>query len=119
MGASISSLPARDQPLSEQYRVIAKKWADADSAAHIMEEMKTTTLEQRKCKLIDANPGMAEAKAERLAKAAPDWEEYVRHMCKARSQANLLRQQLEYIRMKFSEWQSAEANARQEGRLNR
>jgi hypothetical protein len=38
-------------------------------------------------------------------------------MVKAREHASLLKVQLEYIRMKFSEWQSAEATRRAEMRL--
>jgi hypothetical protein len=38
-------------------------------------------------------------------------------MVDARTEANLKKLQVEFLRMKFSEWQSAEANARSERRL--
>ena len=38
-------------------------------------------------------------------------------MVDTRTKANLKKVQLEYLRMKHSEWQSAEANARSERRL--
>ena len=60
---------------------------------------------------------MAENKAERLVKASPEWERYIRDMCAHRGTANLLRQKLEYIRMKHREWIAANADARDERRL--
>ena len=117
MSASISQLPQDQRPLSEQYRLIAKRWANADNAAHILEELKTTALEQRKSNLIEADPTLSETKAERLAKAADDWAKYIRDMCAARGRANLLKQQLKYIEMRHREWIAADANARSERKL--
>jgi len=116
--ARVSELPEAEKPISEKFRVAAKKWAQADSAAHIMEEMKTTTLEQMKTKLIAANAGMAENKAERLVKASKEWEAYIRKMCSFRSSANFLRQEVEYQRMRHREWVGANADARAEQRLS-
>src|SRR5262245_15760748 len=117
MSARVSSLPAKERPISEQFRIVAKQWAEADAAAHLMEELKTTTLEQKKSAIIEANPGMAENKAERWAKSSDAWEQYIRSMCAHRSTANLLRQKLEYLRMKHREWIASNADARDERRL--
>ena len=38
-------------PLSEQYRLIAKKWVDAKAAADLLEESKTAVLSQRMVKV--------------------------------------------------------------------
>lgn len=100
-------------PLSEQFRIIAKKWVEADSAASILEETKSAVLSQRMAALGD----MPVSKAEMTVKASPEWSDHVTEMVKAREQASLLKVQLEYIRMKFSEWQSAEATRRAEMRL--
>jgi len=100
-------------PLSEQFRIIAKKWVEADSAASILEETKSAVLSQRMAALGD----MPVSKAEMTVKASPEWSDHVTAMVKAREQASLLKVQLEYIRMKFSEWQSAEATRRAEMRL--
>lgn len=113
----VRELPARDRPISEQFRLVAREWADQENAAHILEELKTTTLEQRKSIIIAANPGLAENKAERLAKASPEWEQYIRSMCEARGKANLLRQKMKYIEMRHREWIAGDANARAERKL--
>ena len=52
-----------------------------------------------------------------MVKASLDWEEYVTKMVKAREAANLLKVNLEYIRMRSMEWQSHEASKRVEARL--
>lgn len=100
-------------PLSEQYRLIAKKWVDAKAAADLLEESKTAVLSQRM-----ANSGeQTVSKAEMLVKASPDWHEYLTQMIDARKTANMLKVQLEYIQMQFNEWQSAEATRRAEMKL--
>jgi hypothetical protein len=100
-------------PISEQFRVIAKKWVDADSAAHMLEETKSAFLNQ----LMLAQGEMAVSKAEMNVKASAEWKEYVESMVNARKTANLLKVQLEYIRMQFYEWQSHNANKRAEMKL--
>jgi len=117
MIASVTDLPLEEQPISEQYRVAADEWADAENAAHLLEELKTTTLEQKKCELIDRDPKMSEAKAERLVKASEDWELYLYDMCQARAAATFLKQKLRVIEMKHREWIDGNASARQEMRL--
>jgi|SRR5215467_5813142 len=106
-----------DWPISEQYRVLAEQWSDLDAAATIMEELKSTTLEQRKTELLKSNPGLAENKAERHVKSSPEWEQYIRSMCVKRAAANKVKQKLEYLRMRHREWIGKNADARQEMRL--
>lgn len=100
-------------PISEQFRVIAKKWVDADSAANMLEETKSAFLNQ----LMLAQGEMAVSKAEMNVKASAEWKEYVESMVNARKTANLLKVQLEYIKMQFYEWQSHNANKRAEMKL--
>lgn len=100
-------------PISEQFRIIAKKWVDADSAANMLEETKSAFLNQ----LMLAQGDMAVSKAEMIVKASPEWKEYVESMVNARKAANLLKVQLEYIRMQFYEWQSHNATRRAEMKL--
>ena len=114
MIATVRDLPRDQRPLSEQFRIVSKQWGDADNAAFLMDEMKTTVLAQRKADLISINPKLSDAAAERMVKADPEWEKYIREMCAHRSRANLLRQQLRYIEMRHREWISADANARKE-----
>jgi hypothetical protein len=101
-------------PISEQYRLIAKRWCDADAAANMLEECKGAVL----AKMMAARGDMAVSKAEMLVKASDEWEDYISKMVAARSGAALLKAQLEFIRMRFAEWQSAEASKRAEMRLS-
>ncbi|KPK13981.1 MAG: hypothetical protein AMJ56_00610 [Anaerolineae bacterium SG8_19] len=100
-------------PLSEQFRIVAKKWVDADSAASILEETKSAFLSKSMADLGD----MPVSKAEMTVKASTPWTDYITEMVEARKKAALLKVQLEYIRMQFSEWQSHEATRRAEMKL--
>jgi hypothetical protein len=104
---------AQNRPLSEQYRITAKAWVDADSAARLLEETKTAVLAQRMKALGD----MPAAHSEREVKASPEWSDFISGMVKARTAANLKKVQLEYIKMQFSEYQSFEATKRAEMKL--
>jgi dephospho-CoA kinase len=106
-----------NRPLSEQYRVIAKKWVDLDNAARLLEETKTTVLEERKNALVQQNEKLADNAAERQVKADPEWREWIEAMVKARTAANLAKVQLRYIEMRWSEQQSFEATRRAEMKL--
>ena len=117
--SKITELPQQERPISEEYRIVAKKWIDADAAARIREELKTTTMEQMKQALIEAEGDMPDSHAERRVKASKEWSDYIHGMVEARTDANRLKAQLEYVRMKFSEHQDFNASARAEMRLGR
>jgi hypothetical protein len=102
-----------NEPLSEQFRIVAKEWVDADAAASLLEEMKTATLSQK----MQALGEMPVSKAEMQVKASDEWAAYIDVMTSARKRANLLKMKLEYLRMRFSENQSAEATKRAEMKL--
>jgi hypothetical protein len=117
--AAMHTVPAKEQPISEQFRIVAKQWCDADAAASLMEELKTTTLEKMKSDLIERNGPTPDNTATRLAKCNSEWTDYITQMCKHRAEANRLKCQMEYLRIKFNEWQSIEASARHEMRLSK
>lgn len=102
-----------NQPPSEAYRIAAKDWVEKDSAARLLEETKTAVLAQRMKALGD----MPVAHAEREVKASVEWSEFIKGMVDAKTAANLAKIKAEYYRMKFSEWQSKNANRRAEMRL--
>ena len=108
-------IPERDQPLSEQFRIVAKRWVDADAAANILEDTKSAVLAQK----VSALGDIAVNRAETQVKGSQEWYDYLVKICEARREANLLKMQLEYLRMKFNEWQSANATNRAEMRLGR
>lgn len=103
--------------LADRYSMVAAKWVDEDNAARLLEETKSTTLEQRKNALVAKNPKMADAHAEREVKAAPEWEEWIKAMVNARTRANRLNMALKVIAMRHSEQQSFEATKRAEMKL--
>lgn len=102
-----------NEPLSEQYRVVAKKWVEAEAAASILEDTKSAVLSQQMLALGE----MPVSKAEMLTKANPEWTEHVKKITEARAAANLLKVQLEYLRMKSGEQSSFEATRRAEMKL--
>lgn len=102
-----------DNPISEQFRLVAKDWVEKDAAANLLEETKSARLNQMMMALGD----IPVSHAEREVKSSQDWLTLVTQIVDARKVANLAKVKMEYIRMKFSEWQSAEANARSERRL--
>ncbi len=100
-------------PLSEQYRVVAKAWVDADAAANLLEETKSAML----ARMMLAQGDMPVSRAEMNVKASDEWREFVSRMVEAREKASLMKVKMEYIRMRFHEWQSIEASKRAEMRL--
>lgn len=103
----------QERPLSEQFRLVAKKWVDADAAASLLEETKSAVLSR----MMAAYGDIPVNRAELNVKSSDEWLEFITKMVKAREQAALLKVQLEYIRMRFNEWQSHNATKRAEMRL--
>jgi hypothetical protein len=101
------------RPISEQYRLAAKDWVDKDAAASILEETKSAVLSQRMAALGD----MAVNKAELTVKASEEWADFLKRMVAARTAANMAKVKLEWLRMRFREWQSAAATRRAEMKL--
>lgn len=102
-----------NQMWSEQYRVVAKKWCDADAAATLLEETKSAML----ARLMGAQGDMPVNRAEMNVKAGKDWADFISNMIEARKSATLLKVQMKYLEMKFMEWQSENATKRAEMRL--
>ena len=109
--------PDSNKPYSEQFRITAKLWVDADAAATLLEDTKSAILSERMQELIRNEPGLAINRAEATVKASEEWKDWITGMIEARKKANLLKVQMEYLRMKFNEWQSHEASKRAEMRL--
>ena len=102
-----------NEPLSEQYRIVAKSWVEAEAAASVLEDTKSAVLSQQMLALGE----MPVSKAEMLTKANPEWVEHIKKIVEARAEANLLKVQLEYIKMKSGEQASFEATRRAEMKL--
>ena len=102
-----------NQPWSEQYRVVAKLWVDADAAANLLEETKSAVL----ARLMAKEGDMPVSRAEMNVKASKEWNDFLSSMIDARKQATFLKVKVEYIRMKFMEWNSENATRRAEMKL--
>jgi hypothetical protein len=102
-----------DTPVSEQYRLAALEWADLDNAARMLDEGKTTYLAQQKALLGD----IPDSHAEKQVKASPQWADYIKNMVRTKTLANKARIEVDYLKMKFQEWISADANARVERKM--
>jgi len=100
-------------PLSEQYRIVAKEFVDLEGAARMLEESKSTIRAQQMLALGD----MPVSRAEMRVNASPEFQDYIRKMVEAKTAANRKRLHLKFLEMKFSEWQSENANRRAEMRL--
>ena len=111
--AGIRQLPEREQPVSEQFRVIAKQWVELDGAARFLEDTASAVKSQMMKRLGD----VPAAHAKRDVEASPEWLDHIRKTVSARTAANTKKVHMEFLRMRFSEWQSAEANSRAERRL--
>ncbi len=107
------SEPNHNQPWSEQFRIVAKSWVDAEAAASLLEDTKSAMLAEAMLQLGD----MPVSKAEMFVKGSDKWRDELRSIATHRQVANRLKVQMEYIRMKFMEWQSENATKRAEMRL--
>lgn len=100
-------------PISEQFHKVAEEWCDAEAAASLLEDTKSSVLSQRMVALGD----MAVSKAEMIVKSSVEWTDHIGKMIAARKRANLLKVKMEFLRMRHSEHQSQEANERTMARL--
>jgi hypothetical protein len=108
-----------ERSIVEKFRLVALKYVDADAAASLMEELKSTAMEERKSALIAERGDMADNKAERLVKSSPDWRAYITEMCRLRSVANKYKLQLEVIRMEERQMDREYWHGRSEAKMGR
>jgi hypothetical protein len=106
-----------NQPISEQWHRAARDWVEAEDAAQLLEETKSSVFSEMVNKVKEGEPGMAHNAAESLVKASSEWRDYVKQIVKARTKANYAKVERDYMRMRFSEWVSEDANHRQGARL--
>lgn len=112
--------PGDNRPISELLRLASEEWVDLDAAARMLEELKTTFLEQKKAEAVRFavadGESLPDSHAEREVKASNEWKDYIVKMVSARTRANKAKVQVEYIKTMHWERQSSEANARAERR---
>jgi hypothetical protein len=106
-----------NKPWSEQFRLAAVDWVKLEKAAKLWEETKSAELSQRMGELFKKDQKLPVTKAEATVKATEEWKTFIENMVDARAEANMAKVQMEYLRMKFSEWNSSEATKRAEMKL--
>ena len=92
--------PDHEHSIAEEFRLACYEYIKCQEAADALEELKTTTLEQMKTKMVAEKGEMADNKAERLVKSGDEWEAYIRAMVAAKSAARRAKLKLEWIRIK-------------------
>jgi hypothetical protein len=106
------------KPQSEVYREAYEAWIAADAKARLLEECKSVTFAQHVTGLRSEFPGLSVAMAETKIKASDVWEQYIRKMVEARTDANRARVALEVARMKHWEQAQDRADHRYEARMS-
>lgn len=97
-----------NEPISERYAKVGRAWALADYEASRLEKCRSARLAEH----INAHSGLAHNKAEALVKGGTYWIEYNEEMVAKRRDANLLKVEMDALRMSHGEWQSQAANER-------
>ena len=100
-------------PISTQFAQASYDWCQKSAAADLLEECKSATLSQRMQLYADEPVNRAEMKV----KSSDEWRDYLEKMVEARKAANIAKVKCEYLRMKFQEWSSAQANERLQAKL--
>lgn len=99
--------------LSEQFRIAAKDWVDKDSAASMLEETKSAVLAQ----MMGRYAELPVNRAEMTVKGSEEWMDFITKMVRAREAASLAKVKIEWLRMRFQEWQSEAADERLRAKL--
>lgn len=103
-------------PLTEQYAIAANEWVDAEAAAMLLEDTKSSVLAEMMAE-AQVNGAKSIAAAEQASKASTEWREHVIKIVEARKEANRCKVRLEYLRMRFQQDMSRQANERLEAKL--
>ena len=113
--SNVTDLPDHDRPIVEQFRIVARKWVDADAAASLLEETKTACLAQRQIALGE----MPVSRSEMLVKASDNWHEHLGKIVAARAAANMLKVHMEFLRMQERQLDRNEWHQRMEHKMGR
>lgn len=113
----VTEMPAHEQSLAEKFRICAEEWADADAAYYLLDNTRTSIVGE--LVLAEQAKGATASKAEHIARSSKEYREHVEKTAAAKKQAGILRARMEYLKMRFSIWNSRDANARRERQMGR
>lgn len=105
----MNDMPRHERPMSEQFRLVARKFCAANAKARRFEAIKSTELERRKKDLIRERGPMPDAAAEREVKASDDWMQFLEEGVAAMNEAE--RHKLHMELLEIQRWEINDANA--------
>ena len=110
-------MPEGEQSIAERFRLVAEEWADKDAAYYLLDNTRTSIVGE--LVLGAMAEGATGTKAEHMARSSESYREHVQKTADAKREAGVLRARMEYLKMRFSMWNSADANARKERQFGR
>lgn len=102
-----------NRPLSEQAYEAGLDYSDKNAAASLLEDLKSSVLSR----MMAALGEMPVNRAEMKVKASDEWVDHVTRIVTARKVSDDAKFYHEYLRARFAEWQSEQANDRTAARL--
>ena len=97
------------RPQSELYREAYERWVSLDARARMLEDTKSIFFSQLCTDFAGDFPGYGVAKVEQKVKASDRYEQFVRSMVDARTEANKAKVAVEVARMRY--WESSQDRA--------
>lgn len=108
-------MPEQERPISERFRVAAKRWVELKSAAKLADDMK----QHKFAVLMEERTEMAVSRAEIAVKASKEWKDILEDCAAKEKAADLAKMECRWLEMVYGEWQSNDANARKERHMGR
>jgi len=113
--AKITEMPEREHDIAELFRIAGEEWAEADAAYYLLENTRTSL----RSEITLRQTGIPNNRAEHIASASPEYRDHVKKAADAKRHANRLRVRMDYLKMRYGLWNSADANQRTERKLVR
>lgn len=116
-------MPERERPISELFRLAGDSWVAAKKQRDLIKGLKNTMFARRKREIIEEHRQqgikIAKSDAEEMIEASDEWEQYIRGMIEADEATEAAWVKCQELEMRFSEWNSEQANARKERQMGR
>ena len=97
------------RPQSEIYQEAYERWVSLDAKARMLEDTKSIVFSQWCADFAGDFPGYSVSKVEMKVKASDRYEQFVRSMVDARTEANKAKVAVEVARMKY--WEQSQDRA--------
>lgn len=97
------------RPQSEIYQEAYERWVSLDAKARMLEDTKSIVFSQLCTDFAGDFPGYSVSKVEMKVKASDRYEQFVRSMVDARTEANKAKVAVEVARMKY--WEQSQDRA--------